>query len=39
MALLDIDVASLHQLARMLSLQESSGDSPRPEVNALARIL
>ena len=37
--LLDIDVAECDQLSRVLSLQESSDNSARPEVDALARVL
>lgn len=37
--LLDVGVAPLDQQARVLSLQESSGNSPSPEVDALARVL
>src|SRR5436190_4423540 len=38
-ALLDVRVAPCDQLPRVLSLQESSGNSPRPEVDVLARVL
>src|SRR3954452_1369946 len=37
--MLDVGVAQLDQQARVLSLQESSGDSASPEVDALARVL
>ena len=37
--LLDIDVAACDQLPRVLSLQESAGNSAGPEVDALARVL
>ena len=37
--LLDVDVTACDQLPRVLSLQESSGNSAGPEVDALARVL
>src|SRR3954447_26343080 len=37
--LLDVGVAQLNQQARVLSLQESSGNSASPELDALARVL
>jgi hypothetical protein len=38
-ALLDVGVAPLNQQARVLSFQESSGNSPSPEIDAIARVL
>ena len=38
-ALLDVGVAACDQLSRVLSLQESSGNSAGPEVDAVARVL
>src|SRR5687768_9957643 len=38
-ALLDPAIAHPDEDARVLSFQESSGDSPGPEVDALARVL
>src|SRR5205085_7607890 len=38
-ALLYVDVATLDQQARVLSLQESSCNSPGPEVDPLPRVL
>src|SRR4051794_1989593 len=38
-SLLDVGVAQLNQQACVLSLQESSGNSASPEVDALARVL
>jgi hypothetical protein len=37
--LLDLDVAACDQPPRVLSLQESSGDSPGPEIDPVARVL
>jgi hypothetical protein len=39
LSLFDVDVAPLNQQARVLSFQESSGNSASPEVDALARVL
>jgi hypothetical protein len=38
-ALLYVGVAPLDQQARVLSFQESAGNSPGPEVDPLARVL
>jgi hypothetical protein len=39
LSLLDVDVAPCDQLPRVLSMQESAGNSAGPEVDALARVL
>ena len=38
-ALLDLDVPARDQLPRVLSLEESTGNSPGPEIDAIAGVL